>query len=362
MKHIYAIIFTLLFGYLFGQPTITSSWAPQAGDIIVGFVDSGITTNLSPGDSGDNVDWDFSAIEGTGNITPIDLIYINASESEFVNLFPDANLALQPVVPDPEFQFASFYQVNDNMIILYGNATESSNTIYSDALVSMSFPLDFNDSFSDDYEGITTSDNFQSFNSGTATLTYDGFGNISTPFASYSDVLRIKTEQTIRDSTSISEGTYSLSEINSTSYTWVKENINNSIASYVISSGQSTTVVEGLDPNITEIPETISFTWSNLEEPSVVVEQEFSDFKILNSGPNPTNDLFSVRLNSDKAKQLDVVLVNALGLQVMSNKQQLHLGENEISLDLESLPPGQYTLQIKDKLAFQSFQLIKLNK
>lgn len=362
MKNFFTISLIFFVTLVYAQPTITSSWAPQIGDVITGFVDGGIATNLTPGDAGANVVWDFSTVTGSGNLAPIDLVYFDPLESVYAITFPDANLALQPVVPNPDLSFASFMQLTNDEYVSLGNATSSTMTIYTDPLISMVFPFGYEDSYTDAYAGETIAEGFQAFNNGTVTTTMDAYGSITTPFSSYSDVIRIKTEQTTRDSSIVAEGSYTISEITTINYVWVKDNLNGSIASYVVSSGMSTTIIQDLDPIVSPIPETISFSWSEYEEPSSVKESGLTDIKILSSFPNPTTDQISLRIYGGYSKVVTIVLFDELGQQVYQTKKNLYAGENVMTLDLQSIPSGHYVMQLKDDVdnGFQSLQVVKL--
>lgn len=360
MKYFYTTSFLFLISFAFAQPTITNSLVPQVGDIFSGFVNAEGVYIESPGDSGENVIWDFSGLPG-GAVAPIDLIYVNATESPFADSFPEANLAAAPRNGNPEFSPTSFFSVTDDEFITYGNSTSVSTTVFTDPLISMVFPFNFNDNFSDDFASTTSTTAFETHSLGSLSFTYDAFGTLSTPVGTYNDVLRIKNEQTVRDSIVFITGITAVTEITSVNYAWIKNDLSINLASYVVSSGTQTILFDGQETITTEIPETITFNWSLYNEVTSSVENKFADFEILSTGPNPTTDQFNIKLLSGEGKDLDVVLINSLGHQLIREKRSIESGEDIISFDMNAVPSGNYILQVKDGSAFQSFQVVKLD-
>jgi hypothetical protein len=67
----------------------------------------------------------------------------------------------------------------------------------------------------------------------------------------------------------------------------------------------------------------------------------------MDAWPNPTNDVLNVALNSLRAAQADVRLVDVTGRTVLALPgTQLAAGENRLNMDLSALSEGLYLLSI----------------
>jgi hypothetical protein len=75
--------------------------------------------------------------------------------------------------------------------------------------------------------------------------------------------------------------------------------------------------------------------------------------------PNPVKDFSSLSFNSDRDKQLDVRVFDAVGKIVYSSSEQVHKGENEIHLDVSSFTNGIYYLRISDEFTTDHIRFSK---
>lgn len=72
--------------------------------------------------------------------------------------------------------------------------------------------------------------------------------------------------------------------------------------------------------------------------------KSFSGFEIF---PNPAKETTSIHLNSNKALNANMVLVNALGETILKKELSLTEGKNKIDLNIENLNSGIYFVSIK---------------
>jgi len=114
IKFFAAFVMALSTSALFGQITIDNSTFPQAGDTL--FTILAAQPNISIGDDGANVEWDFRSLSGP---FAIETRFLDASEGTAPEEFPDADL-----VSISANQQEIYYQSFNNKIIEIGRAGE----------------------------------------------------------------------------------------------------------------------------------------------------------------------------------------------------------------------------------------------
>lgn len=63
--------------------------------------------------------------------------------------------------------------------------------------------------------------------------------------------------------------------------------------------------------------------------------------------PNPVRDIFRILLNTPAASQMKIEIYNAAGAKTLTQIAALNAGANSISVDMQSLPPGLYFLNLQ---------------
>lgn len=206
---------------LLAQPTVTfddyfipigGSWTEQQ------------TENFDPGDSGENVSWDFTDLQLVDNIGRFSVL--DPLATPFPDSFPQANYVL--FAPDTssledEFYNYQYYQVNENLetvallgfvavVVSADTALLANDTIFTifdnPQNTGGQFPFQFGDTHEDSAEYRSQ----VAFNNGDSTLilttisrrsevtTVDGYGTLITPAGTFPDALRLRTVRTVRDS------------------------------------------------------------------------------------------------------------------------------------------------------------------
>ena len=113
-KYISTVIIALYCTAIIGQITVTSSTFPAAGDTVFTVIDT--ESNISVGDAGENVTWDYSSLSGPfGRET----LFLEASQGTASEDFPDADL-----VSISANEQETYYQSFSNKIIEIGRAGE----------------------------------------------------------------------------------------------------------------------------------------------------------------------------------------------------------------------------------------------
>ena len=113
-KYIYTAIFAMYCTAMMGQITVTNSTFPEAGDTLFTILDT--ESNISIGDAGENMTWDYRSLAG-----PFvrETRFLEASEGMASEDFPDADL-----VSLSANEQEAYYKSFSNKIIEIGRAGE----------------------------------------------------------------------------------------------------------------------------------------------------------------------------------------------------------------------------------------------
>jgi hypothetical protein len=184
MKKVFTLFAFASFYATHAQPVISSgsTLAP------VGFADSitQVISSTSPGMGGAAVNWDFSIL------TPSTAGYIaivNPATSPYYSTFPTATYAtvMAQVGDSPFYEYDVVSAGKLEMIASRYTGSAGSNYSTNPKTI-MPFPFHYTDSVTDNYQKTTNS------GPSAVTLTYDGYGTLTTPYGVYSNVVRIKED------------------------------------------------------------------------------------------------------------------------------------------------------------------------
>ena len=359
MKTAFTFFSFLIITALTAQPTITSNWAPNIGDMVEDVV--GLNANLlEPGNDGANANWDYSNVMQDPNVPVAGFEFADPSVSDFANLFPTSNIAIVVSGIDPNTLPTTFYKKSSDQIELLGNALPMVSFIYSDPQVLMKFPFSYGDSFEDDFMAINDIIGIINEVDGQVTVTADAYGTIKTPKGTYSDVIRVKTESYKKDSTGLGAGSYNLVIEDIVNYSWYKNTVGHNIASLTITNGMTMTVAAGQVFGDT-LMENRSFSWNNSTGTATFEEVSGTlPFDINSYGPNPVNDYFKINLNAECNCPLKMELINSLGQIIKSEQFDLFYGNNDLNISMADIPAGNYFIKLNSENAFGVFQVQKI--
>ena len=178
MKALFTPILFLVTAVLQAQPQLQSSLMQTGKTYELYMVANPNMSNIVPG--GANVSW---SIAGTSTTMVGEVSLVNASATPHASAYPDANFALQ---------FTIGTQVSYNIFKLSSSAFEelasglgrSGSTIYTLSRNALEFPLDYGNTFSDDYQK-------QGQVVKTLNSKYDGYGTLQTSDSTYNNVVRV---------------------------------------------------------------------------------------------------------------------------------------------------------------------------
>lgn len=219
MKKFYITILSLsLFCLSQAQPVITQANYPSAGESYPAI--ALLTAPWTPGNSGENQTWDFSALTNPTNLT---FEYQLPAATPYGATFSTSSLALNVIGQYSFFvSSASEYQVS-------GTVTSFPTTIsrpYTNPQKIIAFPFTYLNTFKDTaLTGLYPyGTDFQQRTTYTETKA-DGYGTVILPGgATFNNVLRLRTTAKTYDSTYNSSGSFIKEDISiDTNYYWVSQ-------------------------------------------------------------------------------------------------------------------------------------------
>lgn len=308
------------------------------------------TMGVSEGAAGGNMMYDYSTLSQVGNTITYD--YILPSATPYGNKYPGANLAFLSQTTQGGSGFTYLKTTATGYEIL-GVATTELQLVYSNTQMLAQYPITYNSTFSDNFEGVgTSSQGFTTNRKGTATSVADGWGTLKLPAGTFNNVLRIKTTQEVRDSINFM-GTDFVSVSKTVSYTFFRDDIKQQLLTinYLTFkdplSGQET------------ITKTVMFYPENAPSnpPPTSIEETNKKFEA-NLYPNPATHQISVTLQ-EGVEATHCTLTDALGR--VHNSVSVS-GTQPFTIHVASLPQGIYTLNLYNGAALlgsEKFNVVK---
>lgn len=183
MKKKYFISFVILFSSLciIAQPQLNSTDFPVVYSSSIYSADiSGLT---SIGNAGPNQSWDFSGVpltfDGTISVIP-------ANSTPYFANFPSANYCWRSTSNGNTFTEYEYHTLTSTNFVTIGSASANGLSILSNPNTIFTFPFVFNTTINDVYQ-------YQLGSPITSVSTYDAYGTLSTPFGTFTNVIRKKT-------------------------------------------------------------------------------------------------------------------------------------------------------------------------
>ncbi len=172
------------------QPTLTSANFPQVGDEF-----NRINANPSailPGAAGANVFWNFASLVPTSGATSG--THVAPNTTTMGSMFPTSDVA------NISGTFVAYYDVTSSASSWVGADNNGTAITFSDPLIQLTYPFTYSSTFSDIGD--------RQYNVGaivgsrlTRDVIADGYGTLTLPNGNYENVLRVRIEETYRDTT-----------------------------------------------------------------------------------------------------------------------------------------------------------------
>ncbi|MCA1763641.1 MAG: T9SS type A sorting domain-containing protein [Cryomorphaceae bacterium] len=338
--HVLAILAGIFCQNISNAQTI-SNISPQVGDEAIVAIDFPVE---EPGPAGMDVTWDFSGLE-FGQIYPYSVI--DAADAPENETFPGATMAFE-VELFQDFVLYSFFDFSDgdwtNMGSISVDGGEVFGTIFSDPQVWLTTPVDMESTGSDTYEGITQTGASDNTISGSMEWSVDGSGTLILPNATYTDVLRVRSEGTETITITVSGFEFEF-ESNVVNHYWIKDGVRFPLMQTNESEDMLTSEVDFSASAL------VSYTSG-----TVGVEDEFSA-AFIRLFPNPATDRVFVKLESDAPAAERIEVYDSLGRLVASEQRVLRAGE-QTELYTGNLTAGLYIAKLIGKSGAVATKLV----
>jgi hypothetical protein len=192
MKKFFTLLLCTAFGIgLYAQPTITSSFNPAPGDH---YRFHPVNTQITAGNAGANVTWDFSGIQIIYN--PIIGKYMSPSTTPYANDFSGTNVAFEDYFAAGTYHYfettTSKYEKKGEASVLYTAVYQNPHTMFT-------YPFTYNTVVTDNFACTTSVGSLTLERNGTWEAKGDAYGTLMLPSGTYNNVLRIRTSSSTVD-------------------------------------------------------------------------------------------------------------------------------------------------------------------
>lgn len=196
-KYIFLYTFLLLQWGLplqgFSQGSVSTAIIPAIGDSI--HLVNCTSIDFQEGASGPNQNWDFSGLSPDPTEPNYFFKFLDPQQTPYPTQYPQAFLAA--VNPDSQYVY---YQLDNNVLQLVGAVAEEPSlgtafANYENAETEEVFPISYENTWSDDFDGNNVAGPFSVAFSGTINGEVDAFGTLTLPSGTFTNVLRIKEER-----------------------------------------------------------------------------------------------------------------------------------------------------------------------
>jgi hypothetical protein len=336
MKKIFSLCLLLLCTSAFAQIQITSSFAPVPGNSFLSH--EADTTNINPGNSGANQVWNFSSLVELGDSSYAG--FVSPASTPNSSSYPGATVASG--ISDPAVgSIYTYFQATGSSLSVLGTVATSTQTLnipLNDPLIIQVYPFNYGNTNSDSYSGSGSYGMGSIKRRGTITNTYDAYGTLILPSGTVNNTARIKTIQTVTDSTFIGVNYISSISTTTTTYQWVKQNYKFPLMEISI------TTTTNYPSGTTSTYKYVSFvkngtTIGIANNNATVVE----GYKLHNNYPNPFNPSTQIRFSIPKNEFVSLRIYNSLGKEAAELiSQNLSAGDYTYFFDASELSSGTY--------------------
>lgn len=303
------------------QPTLTAANT----NMVIGEINGTTSYNwVSQGTSGANQTWNFGSI--TTNTAGFNQTYtVTTVPASITTQFPNANAILKSTYG------GNVYKTSSTVLQLYGiyDAMSPNNSVANQNPQDMvRYPFTYSNSFTDTYSGTQGPTGAQQVSKGTSTITADGYGTLTLPGGTFSNVLRVYVHTVGKDSSSAVNQTNLIKD----EYWWFLPNNHYPILQN-ITNNYGGSIFKDL-----VVLNTILAS----------VSENASIIKSFNIYPNPNNGkTLNLDLNLTENAKYEIAIIDNLGREVLkTNSDQIFEGYNFRTIDISGLESGIYNVGI----------------
>lgn len=261
--------------------------------------------------TGNGVTWNAASLTPANASPVINMGYYNPSTTPYAALYPTSNYSRYDPALTSVIEYL-FLHVSADSVVEFGTyAPSTAHEIYQDPDKRLIFPFAYGQTFTDNYAKTNYSNatTISSFQTGTRTVTFNGFGTLILPQGSFSNVALISELRT-----------NSLGP-NSDVYTWID-----------ITNGKTLMMYSSNNGNITAV-------YSN-DLPSSIAESNAQSVSLL-VFPNPCHSNLRIKLSEQPHGEAVYEIYSGLGTLLMNGK----LSSNQHEINIEALETGLYFIK-----------------
>lgn len=339
---------------LTAQPVLTSEYFPKLGVIQT-------MTAIDPGSlptaftTGPNQVWNLQDIQAYEGAPATTFEYVDPVITPYADAFGNANVC--SLITDTLSYFA-YFKVDATRWDYLGVGTDFGPIVFDDPMTMLK-PMNFGESFKDTASSTLEYPDFGYYQFITQQVWYRGYGTLKLPQGDFSEVILVESHQEEVDSLTIpSEGYYSIDTIFTTTWTWYKAGVTNSLGTYSVSSARTKTVAPGEEPyySVSQDEPDAQF---DLNVTTGTVEPSGQPIGEMMLFPNPASEAAWLKVESSRNDpKAQVTIFDASGRVVRSQSIALSQGRNEIPLNAIGLQTGLYLVSLASEGQAQGVRMI----
>jgi hypothetical protein len=282
------------------------------------------TNNVTPGPSGANVNWNFASLilkpdSASG-------VFVNPASTPYYNRFPSATVATLM------YGMYSYFYCSSSYMETMGNVSSNMVVTYTDRLRTFQYPWTYPNSFTDNFAHTDTLSGISvNVIKGVSIYTIDGWGSLTLPSGTVSNVMRVK--KVTKDSTTVSG--FTLITHRDTVWYWYKNNYKFPLLT--ITRGYSTTYGVTITTKYVTVVSNINV---GIEKISSEIPEYFS---LSQNYPNPFNPVTRIKFTIPQNRDVSIKIFDITGkeLETIVN-EKLSAGIYEIQWDASQYTSGTY--------------------
>jgi hypothetical protein len=331
MKALFTLLFNLIIITMYAQPVISDSWIPQIDDV---WRQSVTFETPEPGESGANINWDFSDVNVDNFYFEILFNWIDPAGTPYVDSFPESNICAN-------FEgFAyGYYRSDESQFEYLGSGSEFGTDLFTDPQTFRYIGMDFETTVVDSYEVVRYNNFFDpTMTKGATSYTYDAYGTLVLPNVTISDAIRIFSIDIETDSSS-SGALSTVRGDSTTTYAWIADGSVFPVAQWQRTSSYLRLYING------------DLLSEDIEEPEITfsINPDYSlTSSVAGHEPLPALDVFptiardEVNVRFDVGSPLDYIIYSMTG----SPMDRGFLSGDVTAIDIGQFGPGYYVLQV----------------
>lgn len=338
MKKLYfSLVALLIISFtVSGQITLTSkTHGFRVGDSH----DFIITKNADEGLAGENVIWDFSALEKTEKTLTSHML--NPQGLAYSDSISSSNLVLE------EYGNLFYFNASSDIMEQYGSVCCNTITKYDKPFVKLKFPFSYGNKVAGFYSGTQVSNNSSVPVNGTYEIFADANGTLLLPNdLTIDNVLRVKQTRTIEYTNG--------GKMNEITYRWYAAGVRYPVLVIIkyVTASSSSVAQTALYAHIGKCKKSVT----DIASTGLV-----SSFEVF---PNPCEEFLTIKYNMEKAGKVTLELYDASGRysKAIVNNLKVAGGQQNMTISAEEngILPGIYYLRLTAGDASFTRKIVKL--